>query len=579
MGKLKLSISEDIKIHRIKRTIPGFAAKTVERLWRLVRPSAGSSATDPKPMVGFLYGSQTGNAESLARDAAALAESVGIHILLAALDEIDADDLLGLSEVVFFLSTYGEGDMPDNAELFWETLSGTEAPQFYGLHFGVLALGNKNYRDFCRAGKQVDARLEALGATRLIARLDCDVDFEEPAARWTRDVLALIAGENSLSANLNAGALDAQASARHRSFSAKLVERRRLSGATSDKDIHHLEFGIADSGITYTAGDAVGIRPVNDPELVGAIITWLGFNADALMDGKPLDFILLREREIRNPPVELVHAVAERTVDDNFRAVWQSGDEQALRDFLHGVDVVDLLSWAPPASLSAEDLLQLLKPLTHRCYSIASSPLVAAQSVHLTIGSLRYVRGNRAYRGACSSFLSDRLVKGTGADIFIVPNQNFRLPTDPSTPIIMVGPGTGIAPFRAFLQERQAIGASGRNWLFFGDQHHDSDFIYHDEILNQLRDGVLTRLDLAFSRDQPEKIYVQTRMLENGADLYDWLEQGAFFYLCGDAIRMARDVENALIQVIAQHGGMSNPMAQDYVARMKREKRYLRDVY
>ncbi|TWD44830.1 sulfite reductase (NADPH) flavoprotein alpha-component [Agrobacterium vitis] len=576
MGKLKVAISEDIKS---KRANPGFAVKTARRLWQLVRPSSGRPEAVSKPTVGFLYGSQTGNAENLARDAAALAESFGIKVLLAATDEIDVNDLLGLSEVVFFLSTYGEGDMPDNAQLFWEALSGAEAPRFDGLHFGVLALGNTSYRDFCRAGKQLDAQLEALGATRLLARLDCDVDFEEPAAGWTRQVLAMIAGENSFVVHPGEAAFIGHASTRHQFFNARLVERYRLSGPHSEKDIHHLEFDIKESGMAYAAGDAVGIKPVNDPDLVDAIITWLGVKPDRLINEKPLEFVLARESELRNPTAELVQAVAERTRDDDLRRVWQSGDAQALGDFLHGFDVVDVLSYAPSASLSVDDLLPLLKPLTHRCYSIASSPLVVPQKVHLTIGSLRYMRGNRTYRGTCSAFLTNRVVDGTGADMFVLPNNHFRLPSDPSTPIIMVGPGTGIAPFRAFLQERRAIGAKGRNWLFFGDRNYHGDFIYRDEVLGHVRDGFLTRLDLAFSRDQSEKIYVQTRMQDKGADLYDWLEQGAFFYVCGDASRMARDVEKTLIEIVARHGGMSAPMAQDYVARMKREKRYLRDVY
>ncbi|THF49236.1 diflavin oxidoreductase [Allorhizobium terrae] len=576
MGKLKVAISEDIKS---KRANPGFAVKTAKRLWQLVRPSSGRPEAVSKPTVGFLYGSQTGNAENLARDAAALAESFGIKVLLAAMDEIDVEDLLGLSEVVFFLSTYGEGDMPDNAQLFWEALSGAEAPRFDGLHFGVLALGNTSYRDFCRAGKQLDARLEALGATRLLARLDCDVDFEEPAAGWTRQVLAMIAGENSVVVHPGEAAFIGHASTRHQFFNARLVERYRLSGPHSEKDIHHLEFDLKESGMTYAAGDAVGVKPVNDPDLVDTIITWLGVKPDRLINGKPLEFVLARERELRNPTAELVQAVAERARDDDLRRVWQSGDAQALGDFLHGFDVVDVLSYAPSASLSVDDLLPLLKPLTHRCYSIASSPLVVPQKVHLTIGSLRYMRGNRKYHGTCSSFLTNRLVDGTVADMFVLPNNHFRLPSDPSTPIIMVGPGTGIAPFRAFLQERRAIGAKGRNWLFFGDRNYHGDFIYRDEVLGHVRDGILTRLDLAFSRDQSEKIYVQTRMQDKGADLYDWLEQGASFYVCGDASRMARDVEKTLIEIVARHGGMSAPMAQDYVARMKREKRYLRDVY
>jgi sulfite reductase (NADPH) flavoprotein alpha-component len=274
-----------------------------------------------------------------------------------------------------------------------------------------------------------------------------------------------------------------------------------------------------------------------------------------------------------------MRAIAERTREDDLRSVWHANDIQALGDFFRGGDVVDVLSHSPPASLSADELISLLKPLQHRNYSISSSPLVAPTRVHLTVGAVRYTRGDRIHRGVCSTFLADRLADEAAADLVVLPNKNFRLPKDPTTPLIMIGPGTGIAPFRAFLQERRATGATGRNWLFFGNRNFGSDFIYRDEILAYEQDGFLTRLDLAFSRDQPKKIYVQTRMRERGAELYDWLEQGAAFYVCGDASRMARDVDDALVEIIAQHGGLSATLAQDYVARMKRDKRYLRDVY
>ncbi len=557
----------------------GLMAKIVAWLSQLgKRPTASDIADDERQTVGFFYASQTGNAEVLARDAGLLAENLGLKVVVSALDEIDVHDLNSFQYAVLFVSTYGEGDIPDNGQLLWDGLSAEDAPVLDGLHYAVLSLGDSSYRDFCRAGKRVDARLDALGATRLQPLLTCDVDYEQPAAEWINNLLAVMSGENAEAlAALNASSSNSEG--RHNFVHVKLAGRRRLSGPEAEKPIHHVEFDLADTGLVYAAGDAVGIKPVNDAQLVTAIITWLGAKPDTLVKGKPLDLLLAHEREIRNPGPDLMRAIAERTRDDDLRSVWHANDLEALGDFFRGGDVVDILSHAPPASLSAYELIALLKPLQHRHYSISSSPLVDPTRLHLTVGAVYYIRGDRIHRGVCSTFLADRLVQDAGADLLVLPNRNFRLPKDPTTPLIMIGPGTGIAPFRAFLQERQATGATGRNWLFFGNRNRNSDFIYRDEILGYERSGLLTRLDLAFSRDQPEKIYVQTRMREHGAELYNWLEQGAAVYVCGDASRMARDVDDALVDVVAQHGGMSALLAQDYVARLKRDKRYLRDVY
>lgn len=494
MSKSKLSVSENR--HKDARTSPGFAAKIVGWLSRRAsRASLETAADDPKPALGFFYASQTGNAENLARDAAALAERLGLKVQLSALDEVDIHDLNSLEKAVFFVSTYGEGDMPDNGQLFWETASASEAPRLDGLHFAVLALGNSTYRDFCRAGKQLDLCLERLGATRLLARLDCDVDYEEPASAWINSTLAAMTGQNAQTlATVGADAGQPSASERHSNVQATLVARHRLTGAGAEKAIHHIELDFANTVLAeqehaYAAGDTVAIRPVNDPELVNAIITWLDVKPDRLVDGKPLNLLLAHEREIRPPSLALIKAIAERSKDETLRTLFSRGDELALGELFRDGDAVDVLSYASSASLSAEELIGLLKPLQHRHYSISSSPLVALGRVHLTVGAVAYSRGQRHHRGTCSHFLSDRLSDGAGVDMMVVPNRNFRLPTDLSAPIIMVGPGTGIAPFRAFLQERRATGASGRNWLFFGNRHQNNDFIYQDEIVQHARAG------------------------------------------------------------------------------------------
>ncbi|WP_439604814.1 diflavin oxidoreductase, partial [Shinella sp.] len=329
----------------------------------------------------------------------------------------------------------------------------------------------------------------------------------------------------------------------------------------------------------YEAGDALGVMPVNDPALVSLLLARLGADPQTPAGEMSLETALAQKFEISTPSRDLIAEVERRAGNEELTHVLRNGDKEALDAFLWGKDICDLLALAPPSAFPAADIVALLKPLQHRAYSISSSPHAAAGSVHLTIASVRYHADGRDRGGVCSTFLADRVAEGSSAGIFVSQNKSFRLPADNDAPVIMVGPGTGVAPFRAFLQERRARGAKGRNWLFFGDQHRDSDFIYADELSEMSRDGLLTHLDLAFSRDQQEKIYVQTRMRENGKALFTWLEEGAAFYICGDASRMARDVDTALTEIIATHGGLPDDRAADYVARLKREKRYLRDVY
>lgn len=577
-------IPEDAPFNTDQRAwLSGFLAGLHSRL-AIETPAVAAAATPTKAAsLHILYGTQTGNAERVAMEAAASARSLGLAPEVAGLDDITMDELAAMERLIVVTSTYGEGEMPDNAQLFWEAISASTAPRLENLRFGVLALGDTGYDGFCQAGKLIDMRLEQLGATRILARQDCDIDYEDPAAAWVGQALPLAAenaGGGALSgAPFTAAVPKVAGWSRKNPYPSRLAVNRRLSGSASAKEIRHYEFDLGDSGLEYEAGDALGVIPVNDPALVSLLLAHLGADPQTPAGETSLETALTQKFEISTPSRDLIAEVERRAGNEELTHVLRNGDKEALDAFLWGKDICDLLALAPPSAFPARDIVTLLKPLQHRAYSISSSPHAAAGSVHLTIASVRYHADGRDRGGVCSTFLADRVAEGSNAGIFVSQNKSFRLPADNDAPVIMVGPGTGVAPFRAFLQERRARGAKGRNWLFFGDQHRDSDFIYADELSEMSRDGLLTRLDLAFSRDQQEKIYVQTRMRENGKALFAWLEEGAAFYVCGDASRMARDVDTALIEIIATHGSLPDDRAADYVARLKREKRYLRDVY
>lgn len=562
--------------------LAGFLAGLHSRMAMGGAPQVASAtqAAETRP-VHILYGTQTGNAEQVAEDAAEVARGLGLAPQVLGLEVVDMARLAEMRHVIIVTSTYGEGEMPDNADLFWQALSADTAPRLESLHFAVLALGDTGYDGFCQAGKLIDMRLEQLGATRMADRRDCDVDYEDAAASWISETLPKASDSDApvAAATAPAPARAATGWSRKTPYPGRLAVSRTLSGIRSSKEIRHYEFDLGDSGLHYEAGDALGVMPVNDPALAELLLSHLAADPDTPFEDTTLLAALTTRFEISTPSRELISAVEKRAGHDELTQIIRNADKEALDGFLWGKDIVDLLRLMPGSPFDAETFVALLKPLQHRAYSISSSPKAANGHVHLTVASVRYHSDHRDRGGVCSTYLADRLEEGSTAGIFVSPNKSFRLPEDDDAPVIMVGPGTGIAPFRAFLQERRARAASGRNWLFFGDQHRDCDFIYEDELSDMSSDGLLTRLDLAFSRDQDEKIYVQTRMRENGKALYQWLEDGASFYVCGDASRMARDVDDALVDIIATHGATSKESAADYVANLKREKRYLRDVY
>jgi sulfite reductase (NADPH) flavoprotein alpha-component len=526
----------------------------------------GAAGASLRPLA-ILYGSQTGTAEALAKRAAKAAGQRGFAPSVLDMAQVSASRLSQNSNLLLITSTHGDGEPPDNARALHAALQAEGAPPLSGVRFSVCALGDTNYAQFCRAGRDFDAALEKLGASRCAPRVDCDVDYEKPFAAWLEAALGALGGAGPATAQAPASAEAPPAGpTRAAPYQALVAASRVLNGPGSAKQVHHVEFELGESGITYEAGDALGVWPSNCPELVSEVISRIGCDGEeavALPDGTAtsLRCALSAYCDLGKPSADLA---------SRFSAPAQGTP----------MHVVDLLAARSETRLRPEELVRLLRPLAPRLYSISSSPSSHRGSVHLTVAAVRYEAHGRGRKGVCSTMFADRVTPGkTRADIYIQANPSFRLPRYGDTPIIMVGPGTGIAPFRGFLHERRAAGAKGRSWLFFGDQHAASDFLYSEELLEMQKEGHLARLDTAFSRDQESKVYVQHRMLEHAAELFAWLEEGAHFYVCGDASRMAKDVESALLDIVAKGAGFSPDRAREHVEALRASKRYCRDVY
>ena len=558
-------------------------------------PSAPAKPADP---LLVLYGSQSGSAEGLAKKFAKEAATKGFAPRVMELNAAAKLDLTQEARAVIITSTWGDGEPPDNATEFWSHISAEAAPKLANLNYSVLALGDKNYSEFCGAGKKFDERLETLGAKRIHPRVDCDLDYEALAKGWMDSVWpALIAtstgsesvaSEPANSPNGPSPAADSPIASttysRTNPFPARLITNRKLTGVDSGKDTRHFEISLQDSGLTYEVGDALGVMPQNCPALVDEIIRALGCDGEEGVtepSGKEtsLRSALLRNYQITKPGSSLLQLIADKAGDEELKSLLEPSRKADLDKFLYGREVIDVLLRCGAAKFAPKEFVGLLAKLQPRLYSISSSPKAHPGEVHLTIAAVRYESHGRARKGVCSTFLADRVEADTPVPVFVQTSHGFRIPADGSKPTIMIGPGTGIAPFRAFLEERRAIGATGKNWLFFGDQKAASDFLYREQLEGMLAEGLLTRLDTAFSRDQAEKIYVQTRMLEQAAELWRWLEDGAHLYVCGDAKRMAKDVDAALHEIIQNAGGKTADEAKAYVAKLKSDKRYQRDVY
>jgi len=540
-----------------------------------------------RPKVLLLWASQTGNIESLTeRYATQLMES-GFEIRTTCMADYDIAALAKAQYVLLMSSTFGDGDAPDNGASFWSALKADNAPRLDNLRYAVLAFGDRNYDAFCGHGRALDTRLAEQGAVRLLSRVDCDSEFQPVADAWLEQIVARIKEEDAALHDVPADGMipsvlpGALATKAHPAAS-RLVTNLRLNKTGASKDTRYFSLSSGDSGLEYEVGDALGVWPSNCPELVDELVGLSGLAADTVVNVNGVGDMRLADAlgkhyEIARPSPDALAFIASRDQSGTLGALLAEERKADLKRWLWGQQLADVLHEFP-VTLTAPELLGMLKRLQPRLYSIASSPMTHPGEVHLTVSAVRYNNGRRQRKGVTSTFLADR-AGDVSVPVYVQKSAHFRPPHNGDTPMIMVGPGTGVAPFRGFLHERLARGDTGRNWLFFGEQHAATDFYYGDELETMRAKGLLNRLDLAFSRDQSEKIYVQDRMREHGAELWAWLESGAHFYVCGDANRMAKDVEAALKAVVADHGGMSDEKALEYVNRLAREKRYMRDVY
>ncbi|HEV2606860.1 MAG TPA: assimilatory sulfite reductase (NADPH) flavoprotein subunit [Xanthomonadaceae bacterium] len=550
---------------------------------------------DNAACLTIVFGSQTGNARRLAERLAHATEAAGIAVRLLRADAHPTRELRNERHLVFVISTQGDGDPPDDARGLVEFIVGKRAPQLPGLHYAVLGLGDSSYPQFCAIGRKLDERLAELGGKRWFARGDADLDVDSVATPWLDHALA--AAKESLPpqaplatvTSLRPLAATSSAWTRDNPFAAELLVNQRITGRGGDKDIRHVELSLEGSGLRYEPGDALGVWPINPPKLVDAVLATLGLHGESIVShggqSLPLRQWLGEKRELTrlSRPFVASHAVHAR--NDALSRLLAPDSADAFAKLLAGQQVIDLLR-AYPDAWSGEELVAALRPLAPRLYSIASSQRQVGDEAHLTVAHVEYDVDGDARWGAASHFLA-RADEGEKLPVFIERNERFRLPRDASRDIIMIGPGTGVAPFRGFVQERAGTGAGGRNWLFFGNQHARSDFLYQVEWQEALKRGELHRLDLAFSRDRlravgsaraQEKTYVQQRLRERGRDVYDWLRNGSHVYVCG-AIGMGKGVHAALIGIVAEHGGKSVDDATDYLNELQAQGRYARDVY
>ena len=548
---------------------------------------AAPSQAPGQPRLTILYGSQTGNAKRLAEQLAARGESAGMPVRLLRADAYPQRELAQETHLLIVISTQGDGEPPDDARGFVEFVTGKRAPKLAHLQFAVLGLGDSSYPQFCVIGRQLDARLAELGGARLAPLGEADVDIETIAQPWSAQALAqareALQRVTPLARTATVHALPSRSvHSREQPFAARVLANQRIVSRDSAREVRHLELSLEGSHLRYAPGDALGVWPRNPPALVAQWLETLHLDgAQEVSDGQralPLAQWLERERELTRLSRSFVAAHAAASGREELMRVLRAEHAASFAELLASHQPIDLLR-RYRATWRAEDLIAALRPLTPRLYSIASSPrAVGEEEVHVTVATVEYEAFGAAHWGAASAFLSAAEEDAT-VPVFIESNERFRLPADDSRDIIMIGPGTGVAPFRAFLQERRESGARGRNWLLFGNRHFTRDFLYQVEWQEALRRGALHRLDLAFSRDTAQKVYVQDRLREQGRELYAWLQEGAHLYVCGDATHMAKDVQGALIDIAVAHGGHSPDAAKAWLADLLTQGRYARDVY
>ncbi|MDX3774773.1 assimilatory sulfite reductase (NADPH) flavoprotein subunit [Chromatiaceae bacterium AAb-1] len=553
---------------------------------------AGQSAvvaqnTAPAAVLTVLYGSQTGNARHLAEQIAAQAGGKGLHVNVTDLAEYKTSQLKNEKFLLIVTSTYGEGEPPENADSFYKFLHSKKAPELKGLKYAVLGLGDTSYEFFCKTAQDFDKRLAELGATAVHPRADLDVDYADAAAGWSQELVTKLEPElqsnNSASAQVIAWPGQAAVASQYNKqnpFTAELYVCQKITGRNSTKDVRHIELSLAGSDLSYQPGDALGIYFSNDPALVRELLLHTAISPDTPVSVGTQKLTVAQaltdELELTQSYPAFVEKYAAATGNAALAELAQ--DKNALRGYLAQRQIIDIVR-EHPGLLSARQLVDALRKQQPRLYSIASSQAEVEDEVHLTVGVVRYHAFGQQHSGGASGFLAERLAEGDKVKVFVEKNDNFRLPQNDNTAVIMIGPGTGIAPFRAFLQEREQRGASGKNWLFFGNPHFTQDFLYQTELQSYLKKGVLTHLHVAFSRDQAEKVYVQDKLRIQGAEVFNWLEQGAHLYICGDANHMAKDVHQALLEIIQQYGGKNAEDAQHYLDELRAAKRYQKDVY
>ena len=533
-----------------------------------LQPVAPPQTAEPLTIV---YATESGNSERLANDAAKAARKQGLKPTVVDMADLELATLAKAKRLIVIAATWGEGEPPARAARAYAELMGESAPKLEGVEYSVLALGDSAYADFCTIGQKIDARLEALGAKRVADRVDCDLDFEKPAAEWTDKALKALAPPEAARGTVIAVDFGArpQPAADTGPVEAEVSEWINLNSSRSDKETIHLELAFDGAAPAYKPGDSLDLYTENDPAYVDELLKSAGLASD---NGLRAEF--LKSRDVTTLSFKSLENYAATTGQQYVKSLIESGE---AKGWIAGRQLIDLVEQFP-ISLSAEQLRGLTRPLAPRAYSIASSRREVGEEAHLLVSAVRYESFGRARKGVASNFVADRLKKGARIRAKLKPNKHFALPA-PERDIIMVGPGTGVAPFRAFVQERRAASAKGRNWLFFGDRHFTHDFLYQLEWQDALKDGSLARVDVAFSRDTPQKIYVQHKLWERRRDLVEWLENGAYFYVCGDAKAMAKDVRSTLVRAYADVKSVSPEIAEQALAKLESERRYLQDVY
>ncbi|ALO36224.1 sulfite reductase [NADPH] flavoprotein alpha-component [Colwellia sp. MT41] len=568
------------------------AAKSEQGQNAQLAPVAAAVAVAAKTLT-ILYASQTGNAKGVAGQLEKSAKAAGINVVLKNIADYKAKSIKNETHLLIVASTNGEGEPPDDAIEFHEFLLGKKAPKLPNLSYSVLALGDSSYEFFCKTGQDFDERLQALGAKQVSPRVDCDVDYDSDSESWTLNIVETLKEELTqtdapLATVSNIGDLPTAGAAsvytKQKPLAAEFSLSQKITGRDSAKDVRHIEIDLGESGLTYQVGDALGVWFENDEQLVAKLLTELNFSGEEKISLKvageveqfTLKAALISQLEITQTAPSFIEFWANASKNTELVAV--ASDKNTAREFAGVHQIIDVVSLAK-ADIDAQTFVDALRKITPRLYSIASAQAEVEEEVHLTVGIVSYEANGDTRTGGASGFLAERLAEGQKVRIFVEHNDNFRLPQADDTPVIMIGPGTGVAPFRAFMQEREARDASGDNWMFFGDQTFTQDFLYQTEWQNYLKSGLLTRMDLAFSRDQAEKIYVQDRLKEQAADVFAWLERGAHLYICGDGNRMAKDVHQTLVEIIAEHGKLSTEQAEDYLKSLRSNKRYQKDVY